>query len=152
MNGLTVDEELQHLNLIDLLSERHSLIRTIGEKAWNDQSTIKISNAEWYILARIYQKEPTITYVRKHVAISRQAIHKHIRNLESKGLVEINDVKHNKKEKYVRLTRLGDECFEKNMEIQARLERKIVANIGHDQIENLKSLLKLNWGIEQDES
>ncbi len=45
---MTSNSELQNLDLINLISERHSLIRKIAEKAWNDQSDIYISNSEWY--------------------------------------------------------------------------------------------------------
>lgn len=152
VDELPVQTELQHLNLIDLLSERHSLVRMIGEKSWNDHNDIHISNSEWYILARIYKQEPTIAYVRKHVDISRQALHKHIKNLATKNVLEINDVEHNKKEKYVRLTVLGEECYEKNMEIQARLEARIAEEIGEEQVENLKTILMLDWGISREEA
>ena len=77
-----MDYELQSLDLIDLISERHIQLRSITEKLWNDNSDIPISNSEWFILARIYKKQPTISYVSKHVDISRQATHKFIKNLE----------------------------------------------------------------------
>ena len=149
MKGLIPNAELQQLDLIDSLSERHSLIRRITEKAWNDQSEITISNSEWYIMARIYKKQPTISYVNKNVDISRQAIHKFIKNLSAKGLVEINDVANNKKEKWVQLTDLGEECYEKNKALKAQLETKIAEKIGMDQIAILKSLLQAEWGIEE---
>ncbi|ASK63879.1 MarR family transcriptional regulator [Virgibacillus phasianinus] len=143
------NSELQNLDLIDLLSERHSLVRKISENDWNDQSNIYISNSEWYIMARVYKKQPTISYVTKNVEISRQAIHKFIKNLSAKGLVEINNVENNKKEKCIRLTALGEECYEKNEALKAKLENRIAEKIGVEQVKNLKSLLKLEWGIEQ---
>jgi DNA-binding MarR family transcriptional regulator len=151
VNGLTLNAQLQESDLIDLLSERHSLVRRITEKAWNDQSEIPISNSEWYIMARIYKKQPTISYVNKNVDISRQAIHKFIKNLSAKGLVEINDVTNNKKEKWVQLTALGEECYEKNKALKAQLETEIAEKIGMDQVTILKNLLKIEWGIEEEQ-
>ncbi|MFJ7727342.1 MarR family winged helix-turn-helix transcriptional regulator [Neobacillus sp. NPDC097160] len=148
VNRLTSNSELQNLDLIDLISERHSLVRKISEKAWNDKSEIYISNSEWYIMARIYKKRPTISYVTKNVEISRQAIHKFIKNLSAKGLVEINNLENNKKEKCIQLTALGEECYEKNEALKAQLENKIAEKIGAEQVKNLKDLLKLDWGIE----
>ncbi|NEU32002.1 winged helix-turn-helix transcriptional regulator [bacterium LRH843] len=145
---LNSNSELQNLDLIDLISERHSLVRNISEKAWNDQSEIYLSNSEWYIMARIYKKQPTISYVTKNVAISRQAIHKFIKQLAEKGLVEINNVEHNKKEKCIRLTALGEECYEKNAALKAELENKIAKKIGAEHVKILKDLLALEWGIE----
>ncbi|MBT2738913.1 MarR family winged helix-turn-helix transcriptional regulator [Bacillus sp. ISL-7] len=139
--------ELQNLDLIDLLSERHSLVRSISEKAWNDQSEIYISNSEWYIMARIYKKQPSISYVTKNVEISRQAIHKFIQKLSERGLVEINNVENNKKEKCIQLTALGEECYEKNEALKAKLENKIAEKIGTEQVSILKGILKLDWKI-----
>ncbi|WP_040203341.1 MarR family winged helix-turn-helix transcriptional regulator [Neobacillus jeddahensis] len=144
---MILNSELQHLDLIDLLSERHSLVRKIAEKAWNDQSEIYISNSEWYIMARIYKKQPTISYVTKNVEISRQAIHKFIQKLSDKGLVEINNVENNKKEKCIQLTALGKDCYEKNATLKAQLEQKIAEKMGTEQVRMLKDLLKLEWDI-----
>jgi len=139
--------ELQHLDLVDILSERHFLLRSITEKLWNESSEIYISNSEWFIMARIYKKQPTIAYVSKNVDISRQATHKFIKNLESKGLVEIHNIEHNKKEKSVRLTSLGEECYEKNEALKATLEKKIEEKIGTGNLSLLTEILKLDWGL-----
>lgn len=147
VNQLISNSELQNLDLIDLLSERHSLVRKISEQAWNAQSEIYISNSEWYIMARIYKKQPTISYVTKNVEISRQAIHKFILKLSEKGLVEIQNVENNKKEKCIQLTPLGEECYEKNAALKAQLENKIAEKIGMEQVTILKDLLKLDWQI-----
>lgn len=141
------DAELQKLNLIDLISERHITTRRISEKAWNDNSEFHISNSEWYIMARIYKKQPTIAYVTKNVDISRQAIHKFIKNLASKGLVEVRNVENNKKEKCIRLTAFGEECYEKNETLKVQLENKVAEKIGPDHMEILKDILKSDWGI-----
>ncbi|WP_059173156.1 MarR family winged helix-turn-helix transcriptional regulator [Bacillus sp. FJAT-27445] len=143
------NSELQNLDLIDLLSERHSLVRKISENAWNKQSDIYISNSEWYIMARIYKKQPNISYITKNVEISRQAIHKFIIKLSDKGLVEISNAENNKKEKCIKLTALGEECYEKNEALKARLESKIAEKIGAEQVDLLKNILKLDWDIHE---
>ncbi|WP_409274536.1 MarR family winged helix-turn-helix transcriptional regulator [Neobacillus sp. SCS-31] len=147
VNPLNSKSELENLDLIDLISERHSLLRSILGKAWNDNSEIYISNSEWYIMARIYKKQPTISYVTKNVEISRQAIHKFIKNLSAKGLVEIRNAENNRKEKCIQLTPLGEECYEKIVALKAQLVNKIAENIGAEKVEELKNLLKLDWKI-----
>ncbi len=142
-----MDSALHRLDFIDLLSERHVQVRSITEKLWNDTSDIYISNSEWFIMARVYQKQPTISYVTKHVDISRQATHKFIKNLESKGLVVTGNLENNKKDKFIRLTELGEECYQKNEDLKANLEKKIADKIGADQLETLKEILKLDWGL-----
>ena len=143
-----LNSELQSLDLIDLISERHILLRAITEKAWNDSSDIYISNSEWYIMARIYKKHPTISYVTKHVDISRQAIHKFVKNLEAKELIQITNSETNHKDKCLQLTALGEECYEKNISLKALLEQKIADKIGVEQLRMLNDVLKSDWGLE----
>ncbi|MEH7009807.1 winged helix DNA-binding protein [Neobacillus niacini] len=147
VNQLIPTSELQNLDLIDLLSERHTLVRRISEQAWNNQSEIHISNSEWYIMARIYKRKPNIAYITKNVEISRQAIHKFINKLAEKRLVEIKNVENNKKEKCIQLTAFGEECYVKNEALKAQLENKIAEKIGTEQVKLLKDLLKLDWDI-----
>lgn len=140
-----LNSELQNLGLIDLLSERHVQLRSICDKSWNESNDIYISNSEWYIIARIYKKQPTVSYVSKHVAISRQATHKCIKSLESKGLVGIKDAENNKKEKCLYLTDLGNQCYEKSEFQKAILEKEIANQIGTEKLSQIKDLLKLDW-------
>ncbi|WP_413788955.1 winged helix DNA-binding protein [Psychrobacillus mangrovi] len=123
------------------------MLRKITEQSWNDNSEIYISNSEWFIMARIYKKRPTISHVTKHVDISRQATHKLIKSLESKELIEIQPVPNNKKEKCIQLTKLGEACYEKNESLKAVLEQKIAVRIGSENLLVLKEVLKLDWGL-----
>jgi len=142
-----LDTELQNLDLIDAISERHIQLRSITEKSWNDVSNIYISNSEWFIMARIYQKKPTISYVSKHVDISRQATHKFIKKLEAKGLVKISSLENNKKDKCIQLTKLGEECYEQNESLKANIEKKIASKISPEKVELLREILKSDWGL-----
>lgn len=139
--------DLQNLDLIDLINERHLLLRSISEKMWNNSSDIYISNSEWFIMARIYKNQQTISYVTKHVDISRQAVHKFIKSLEAKGLIEITSSKNNNKDKCLRLTPLGEECYEKNLSLKAKLESMIADKMGMEHIKILKDILKSDWGL-----
>lgn len=123
------------------------MIRKVTEELWNSGNDIYISNSEWFIIARIYKKNPTISSINKQVNITRQATHKFIRSLESKGLVEVNQVTHNKKEKCIRLTTLGEACYEKNESLKAGLEKKIADQIDREKLDVFKEILKLDWGI-----
>lgn len=142
-----MSSESENLDLIDLISERHVLLRNLNSQLWNDNHDLHISNSEWFIMARIYKKQPTISYVTKHVDISRQATHKFIKSLESKGLVEISKAQHNNKDKCIRLTKLGEDCFEENEIIKATLEAKIIESIGIEQATQLKKILQSDWGL-----
>ena len=143
-----LNANLQHLDLIDLISERHLLLRELLEKHWNDHSDIKLSNSEWFILARIYQEEQTtVSYITKHVDISRQATHKSVKRLKEKRLVIVKKHENNKRERLIELTDLGRECYEKNEELKAKLESRIINQLGVKEVNRLKDILKLNWGV-----
>lgn len=135
------------MDVIDLLSERHVQIRRLIEKRWNEENEIYISNTEWFILSKIYKKQPTIAYVNKHVDISRQATHKFIKNLEQKGVVKISSHENNKKEKCVQLTPFGEKCYQQNLALKEELEKKIIDKIGLEKFEMLKEILNSDWGL-----
>ncbi|MDY0409744.1 MarR family winged helix-turn-helix transcriptional regulator [Virgibacillus soli] len=136
-------------NLIDLISERHVQLRKLTESLWNDHSNIYISNSEWFILAKVYQKEQTtISYVTRQLDISRQATHKFIKSLAEKGLVIIDSLKDNKKEKCIQLTELGQQYLEKNKSLKNEIEDKIKEEIGTEKLDTLKVILNSDWGME----
>jgi DNA-binding MarR family transcriptional regulator len=138
--------ELNDLDVIDLISERHVMLRKVCEQLWNDRSELPISNSEWYIMARIYRRKPTISQIARQVDISRQAAHKLINKMEIKGLVKLTK-SNNNKDKCVQLTELGEECYEKNKLLKASLEKKIAEKIGTEQLSFLKDILKSDWEI-----
>ena len=141
---------LHQLDLLDLISERYLKLRKISEAQWNSHHELPISKSEWFILLRIYQeKETTVSFISKSVDITRQATHKFIKQLQEKGLVEVGEQENNRKEKRIQLTTFGKECYEKNAQLQENLEKEIAEHIGQERLEQLKDILKMNWGIEQ---
>lgn len=135
-------------DLLDLISERYHFLRKKSVGLWNNRSDIYLSNSEWIILAKVYQQEQTtISYVTRHVGISRQATHKFVKRLEEKGLVEVKKLTDNKKEKGIQLTELGKECFEKNESLKAEIEERIADTIGVEQVKQLKEFLQADWGL-----
>ena len=98
-------------------------------------------------MARIYGIRPTLAQVSKSVDISRQATHKLVRGLESRGLVIIEDSTENNKDKCIRMTPLGEECYEKNLALKAELIDRIADHIGSDKVSLLKDILMTDWGI-----
>ena len=142
-------KHLLNYDLIDLLSERHYKLREKLEVTWNELSDIHISNTEWYILSKIDQHgRPPISTITKHINISRQAIHKQVKNLATKGLIEIRNVEYNKKAKCLVFTGQGEECYKKYEQLKMEFEEKIAEEIGRENLEILKNVLSKDWGIE----
>jgi DNA-binding MarR family transcriptional regulator len=143
-----VHSKFDNLDLFDLISERHIQLCKIAEQAWNNSSEIPISNSEWSVISKIYNKLPTVSHIAKHGNISRQAVHKIIKSLKEKSLVEVNKSINNKKEKCLQLTALGERCYIKNISLKAAMEEKIEDKIGKTQFEMLKKILKSDWGLD----
>ena len=144
-----VGVDLDSLNLIDLIHERHIQLRKLTEQIWNDQNEKRISNSEWYILTKIYQEkgETTISNITKQVYITRQATHKFIKLLEEKKLVEVKNVEHDKRVKAVRLTNFGLNSVKRNIALKKELENKIAEKLGTEEVDRLKEVLRTDWGI-----
>ena len=151
--GMKVNElkdELQNRDVMDLLSERHEILRRLAEEKWNKHHSIHVSNSEWYILSKINKNQPTISEVTKVVGFSRQATHKFIKSLEAKGLVEVSNAEHSKKHKVIRMTNFGELCYDQNERNKTEIEQQLVRTIGEDQVTKLKNILQLNWHMEQE--
>lgn len=130
------------------MSERYEILRRLAEEKWNNNNELYISNSEWFILGKIYNSQLTISDVAKDVEISRQAIHKIVKSLEAKGLVEVSSVEHSKKHKAIRMTEFGQICYEKNAHYKGEIEQQLIHTLGEIEVTKLKDILTLDWGIE----
>lgn len=142
-----MNTRLQYLDLIDLISEHHRNLHKSLDTSWNEQSDISISYSEWTVLSKAYKKQPTISEIAKNFDITRQATHKIVKQLEVKQLINIMNVTHNKKEKCLQLTSLGEEYIEKRTILMEEIETSISQTIGAEKLAQLKALLRLDWGL-----
>ncbi|NLY79748.1 MAG: MarR family transcriptional regulator [Lysinibacillus sp.] len=138
-------DEGQQLSLIDLINKKQLLLKNIKEEKWKDLSEITISNSEFYIMSKVYNNKPFISHVAKQVHFSRQATHKFIRQLEEKGLAETKQA--NLRDKYIELTELGEKCYEKQEALKMEIEKMIAKQIGKDNVNKLKEILTMDWGL-----
>lgn len=134
-------------NLVDLINEKNSNLRKIKEDKWNSQNSIQITNSEWSILSLIYGKKPApaISEISGHVDITRQATHKCIKSLNAKGLIIINKMENNNRNKCLELTSLGEAIFLENQKLKKDMEKEIELTIGSDNFIQLKNILKRSW-------
>lgn len=141
---------MDHMTLTDLLSKKYLKLRTHIETIWNEQHDFPISTTTWAIIAFVYQGKTTIAEVTRQANlanVSRQAIHKIIKNLEARGLVFISDSKENKKVKRIELTTEGIDCYKRLNAIKVETEHKIKTTIGEEAFNTLINLLKINWEL-----
>ena len=132
-------------NLVDLLGEKNMLLRQRCEQLWNTRGKIKLSSSERFLLMRIYGRQTTVAELAKGVDITRQAIHKCIKSLRAKGLLEMETRENNRRDKYVYMTALGEQCYRENMSMKQEVEETIAAAIGAENVERLRQLLQKPW-------
>lgn len=142
MSKTTVQDEL-----FDLMKKRFLELNELLNNLWLYYSSKPISQSEWNIISQISAQSMLISEVSKQMSISRQATHKLIKQLEEKGIVEIFQSEHNKRDKCICLTHLGEQYYKKYMELKNELENDIRKKIGDQNLQNLKTILKSDWGI-----
>ncbi|AWC95971.1 TPA: winged helix-turn-helix transcriptional regulator [Morganella morganii subsp. morganii] len=104
-----------------------------------------MSNSEWYILSRVYDQPVSIADISATVTISRQAIHKFIRQMEEKGLITIFDVQGSKKLKGVKMTPYGQQCYDAYEAIKTGLCDEIAAAVGQENLALIIRLFQQTW-------
>ena len=133
------------LEIIDLISEWHTHLRAELETSWNKESDVAMSNTEWHILTKIYGGMHAISDITKSVYITRQATHKHLKNLQTKQLVEIYGDEQNKKKKNVQLTSQGIHLIQRYNELKDSLEETLKKAIGVKAYNELRIILNKWW-------
>nr|WP_321453471.1 MarR family transcriptional regulator [uncultured Carboxylicivirga sp.] len=133
------------LTLVDLISEKHAQLRRKVEETWKNQSEIDLSHNEWYLLSKIEQQSITISQAASIIGMSRQAMQKIVKKLELRGFIISKFQEGNKRDKYLHLTKLGDECCQKNIEIKNELELDLRQKLGEKEVDRLKQLFIEDW-------
>lgn len=134
-----------NLNIIDLISEKHIVLRREVEERWSDSGEDEITHTEALLLAKINMGRISLAEVARQANISRQAMHKCAKKLEEKGyLVFVSSQGNNT---YTELTEKGVEYCKKSIVLKNRIEEEIVEKIGKENIELIKELLKKEWII-----
>lgn len=136
-----MEKEVDNLNLIDLLNSKYYKFKKINQELYNSSNHISITNSEWSIIYLIRGKQPTISEIAQQVNITRQATHKCIKALNSKGILTVNNVVNNNKKKCLKLTPLGEQLYLENNLLKESIVRDLAAQIGVDNINLLISLL-----------
>lgn len=144
-----MNKDKEETDLINLISDRHNDLRQKVEYMTLQQSPqVHFSSSEWYLITIIKYDNPSLAELTRIVNLTRQAIHKAIKQLEQKSVVQIESVPNNKKEKRVKLTKYGISCYERYAENKRLLIDHIGKVLGFSEIEYLQYLLEQNWQLE----
>lgn len=143
-----MEYDIVNLTLIDLISEKHTCLRKKVEKRWDEQSKVHFSHSEWHLLAKIGQKSITISQAALLLGISRQAMQKSVKKLENKGYITTCFEEGNKRDKFLFLTDIGKEYWQRNNKLKIEMEVELISILGKNEVERLKSLFIKKWFIE----
>lgn len=133
---------LQEMNLIDLLSEKHLTLR----KKVIDSISDDLNKTETHILAILeFHQRLSISEISRILNLTRQGTHKSIQGLLSSGYVQGVDVENNYRDKHIALTSKGLEANKNMMVIKKQFEQQIINKLGEANVELLKALLIENW-------
>ena len=135
-------EYIRGLNLIDLVSEKHKVLREKVSAGSGDP----LNHTETHILAKLeLHGRLSISDISRRISISRQGAQKVVNSLLEQGYVETVQVEGNSRDKYISLTAGGLEVCRRMLEIKQRIEQEIAAKIGTEQVKLLKQLLAEDW-------
>lgn len=123
-------------NLEWIESEQARLLRDAGFDA--------ATRAEIRLIAAMKGQNRKIADLARKLDISRQAAHQTVHKLIARGIVRLEDVPENKREKLVVITAFGHETLALTAQHFQIIERQVAANIGADNYHLLKQLLTNN--------
>ncbi|WP_394898003.1 MarR family winged helix-turn-helix transcriptional regulator [Clostridium perfringens] len=133
------------LNIIDLISEKHIILRRGVEERWAEFEEEDISHTEALLLAKINMGKISIAEVARQANISRQAMFKCAKKLEVRGYLKF--VVNESNNKYTELTDKGKDYCKKSTKLKEQMEREIAEVLGKEKVEVLKDLLSRDWSI-----
>ena len=83
-----MEESLKDLSIIDLISEKHIVLRKEVQERWSESQEEEISHTEGLLLAKINRGRISLAEVARQANISRQAMFKCAKRLEEKGYLK----------------------------------------------------------------
>lgn len=142
---IKVNDYLNDLNIVDLVSEKHQDLRKKVRDLWVENGEEDVSQTESHMLAMLEIKSMTIAETARKINISRQATHKCAQNLISNGYIKITPIEGNQRDKLIMLTEKGQNFCSNMLILKKKVEKHIEKNIGKKNLEKLKQCLKENW-------
>jgi DNA-binding MarR family transcriptional regulator len=136
---------LKNVSLIDLVSEKqqelHVKIVSIEEERWGEN----VTQSESHILAVIEEENMTIAEAARKINVSRQAAHKCVQGLITRGYISTTSIEGNQRDKLIVLTEKGKKYSREMLVIKKEVEEEIEESIGKSNTELLRQCLNSRW-------
>lgn len=140
-----MNEYFHNMNLVDLISEVHKILRNKVNYTWDKNNIEKINQTESHILGILERESKTVAELSRDINISRQATHKCVQNLLQRGYLKVQSREGSNKEKIILLTEKGEKCNKDMLYIKQDIEKEIIKEIGEPSVEIIKLLLRKKW-------
>ncbi len=129
------------MNLIDLVSETHQMLRQQAADQWFREGNEPVSQGESHLLSRISDLPRSISEVARLTGVSRQATHRTAMNLQSAGYLELRTHPENRRDKFLHLTPRGRRFVDHSEEMKKRMENRLEHRFGVESIRQMKRML-----------
>lgn len=140
-----MDNYLEELNIVDLVSEKHLKLRKKVRELWNENGGEDVNQTESHILAMLEIKGMTIAETARKINMSRQATHKCSQNLILRGYIAVTEIDGNQRDKLIELTQKGKNYCSNMLILKGDIEKQIEKSIGSENFKILKQCLKEKW-------
>ena len=132
--------DIMGINLIDLISDKHLILRKTVMEKMAEGPFADVTMAEGHLLNRIYGTRLSVSSAAREMDMSRQAVHRCALALEKRGYLLLQPGE-NRREKALVITEKGESFYNDNMALKKGMEREISHNLGQEDVRLLKSLL-----------
>lgn len=133
------------LNLIDLISEKHALLRKKVILAWEATGEEAISDTESYFLAIVEREQVSIAQIARIIGISRQGAHKCAKGLIERGYVLLDEDSPHVRNTPLLLTAKGQHFCAETLKIKLAMQAEIEHLLGPTVYASLYESLNLEW-------
>ena len=118
-----------------------SLLLTLADRDWP-----QLSHSQSLIFAYLDRQGTRISELARRIGVSRQAVHKTVRELEALGLVTLRHDPSNRSAKLVTLTKRGQANIDAAIDAFEDIEDELASRIGESLVDNLRLTLACEWG------
>lgn len=110
------------------------------------QNHPSITRSEGLVMAHVILGNQRPADMARGLGISRQAVHTTIRQMEKKGIVEMNEDPSNRRLRLVQLTETGQQMRNDGMKAMEMILAELGQRIGKRKVAQLSDILATDWG------
>jgi DNA-binding MarR family transcriptional regulator len=131
--------------LVELIFKKYHWVAGSIINQINQGEQTRLTRAQAVVIAAISQGEHRPSLIATQLGVSRQAVHKTLKELQHQGLVEQQDDPEHKKAVVVTLTDRGVKNHKVAQKKSAEMEQRIIDEFGKEACVFLKQMLKADW-------